>query len=189
MENTDAKLNADGVNRMNDAAPMDIPTSAEAPEATEIEALKIDLENAKAEAAKNKDGWLRAVADFSNFKKRQEADNANVRAFATSSVISKVLPVLDDFDRAVKTLPESLRGMTWIDGILLVQRKMQLILESEGVKAIEVKPGDLFDPKWHEAVSHEDAEGIESGHVVEELQKGYKLGERVIRPTLVRVAR
>jgi molecular chaperone GrpE len=64
-----------------------------------------------------------------------------------------------------------------------------LILESEGVKQIEVKPNDVFDPTLHEAVSHDEAEGVESGHVIEELQKGYKLGERVVRPALVRVAR
>jgi len=188
MENTETKMDAmdaEGVNGVNE--PVEEKTAP--PTLTEIESLKIDLDNAKAEAAKNKDGWLRAVAEFSNYKKRQDQDSANMRAYATSSVISKVLPVLDDFDRAVKTLPDSLRGMTWIDGVLLVQRKMQLILESEGVKTIEVKPGELFNPNLHEAVSHEEADGIESGHVVEELQKGYKLGDRVIRPVLVRVAK
>ena len=180
MENTEARMDEP-------MTPTDMPASE--PISAEIEGLKIDLENAKAEAAKNKDGWLRAVAEFSNYKKRQDQDGANMRTYATSSVISKVLPVLDDFDRAVKTLPDSLRGMTWIDGVLLVQRKMQLILESEGVKTIEVKRGELFNPNLHEAVSHEEAEGVESGHVVEELQKGYKLGERVIRPVLVRVAK
>jgi molecular chaperone GrpE len=73
--------------------------------------------------------------------------------------------------------------------VLLIHRKLQLILESEGIKPIEVKANDVFDPSIHEAVSQDDAEGVESGHVIDELQRGYKLGDRVIRPTLVRVAR
>jgi len=72
---------------------------------------------------------------------------------------------------------------------MLVHRKLQLVMEAEGVKPIEVKPNDVFDPNIHEAISQDDADGIESGHIIEELQKGYKQGERVIRPTLVRVAR
>ena len=79
--------------------------------------------------------------------------------------------------------------MTWIGGVMLIARKMQAIVESEGVKAVEVGPNDAFDPNTHEAVSHDDADGVESGHVIEELQRGYKLGDRVLRPALVRVAK
>jgi molecular chaperone GrpE len=82
--------------------------------------------------------------------------------------------------------------MTWIEGVMLIHRKLQLLLEGEGVKTVEAKPGDVFDPNVHEAVTHDEApedSGIESGHVIEELQKGYKIGERIIRPALVRVAK
>lgn len=191
MENTEAtQEKADAVEQASVVADAEVTAKAEMDE--QIDKLKAELAAAQAESAKNKDGWLRSVADFSNYKKRQDADSANIRTFATSAFVGRVLPVLDDFDRATKTMPESLRGMTWMDGMLLIHRKLQLILESEGVKTIDVKINDVFDPNQHEAVSHDDvdaASGIESGHVIEELQKGYKLGERVIRPTLVRVAR
>lgn len=157
--------------------------------AAELDAVKKSLADLTAKSAEYLDGWQRARAEFANYKKRQEADFANLRAISTSSLLSKLIPVLDDFERATKTLAPSLRDMTWIEGVLLIHRKLQLILESEGIRPIEVKPNDLFDPAVHEAVSHDEAEGIESGHVIEELQKGYKLGDRVIRPTLVRVAR
>lgn len=175
--------------RATGTAPDGLASEAGAALAAEIEALKKQLGEAQAEAARNKDGWLRAVAEFSNYKKRQEAEAGAMRAFATTGLLSKLLPVLDDFDRANKTLPETLQHMTWIGGVLLIARKMQAIVESEGVKAVEVKPNDPFDPNAHEAVSHEDAEGVESGHVIEELQRGYKLGDRVLRPALVRVAK
>ena len=168
------------------------PVGAEDPQATlraELDGARRQLAEAQAEAAKNKDGWLRAVAEFSNYKKRQEADAGNIRAYATVGLISKLLPVLDDFNRAVKTLPEALQHMTWIGGVMLIARKMQAIVESEGVKAVDVNPNDAFDPNTHEAVSHDDADGVESGHVIEELQRGYKLGDRVLRPALVRVAK
>ena len=160
-----------------------------APSEVDVEALKKEVSDAKARSAEYLDGWQRARAEFANYKKRQEADYANLRSLSTSALVSKLLPVLDDFDRATRTLPPSLRDMTWIEGVLLISRKLQLILESEGVKPLEVKPNDVFDPKIHEAVSHDEAQGIESGHVIEELQKGYMLNDRVIRPTLVRVAR
>jgi len=152
-------------------------------------ALHKELEEAKAKASEYLDGWQRARAEFANYKKRQEQQNAELRAFATMDLIRKLLPIQDDFERAIKTLPEGIAHMTWIEGVLLIHRKLQVILESEGVKAIEVKTNDPFDPALHEAISHDEAEGIASGHIIEEIQKGYKLGERVIRPTLVRVAK
>ncbi len=157
--------------------------------AAEIEALKAELEKVKAKSAEYLDGWQRARAEFSNYRKRQDSENAAQRALHTSMTIARLLPVLDDFERATKTLPVALRDMTWIEGVLLIHRKLQLILESEGIKSIEVKRNDTFDPSIHEAVSHDEAEGVESGRVIEELQRGYKLGDRVVRPTLVRVAR
>ena len=158
----------------------------------EVAKLEEDLTAAQTEAAKNKDGWLRATAEFSNFRKRQDADMTNLRQFATEGLIKKVLPVLDDFDRAIKNLPENLRGQTWTDGVGLIHRKLQLVLEAEQVKSIEAKVNSVFDPNLQEAVSHDDVpdgSDVESGHVLEQLQKGYKMGERVLRPALVRVAK
>lgn len=155
----------------------------------EITSLKKEIADVKVKSLEYLDGWQRARAEFSNYKKRQETDYASQRALLTSALIARLLPVLDDFERASRTLAPSLRDMTWIEGVLLIHRKLQLILESEGIKPIEVKANDVFDPSIHEAVSQDEAEGVESGHIIDELQRGYKVGDRVIRPTLVRVAR
>lgn len=163
--------------------------TAPAAEADPIAALQKALQEAQAKADEYLDGWQRARAEFANYKKRQEQQSADLRAFATLDLIRKLLPIQDDFERAAKTLPEGIAHMTWIEGVMLIQRKLKLILESEGVKEIEVRKNDPFDPTLHEAISHDEAEGVESGHVIEELQKGYKIGDRVIRPTLVRVAK
>jgi molecular chaperone GrpE len=154
-----------------------------------IEALQKQLNEANAKAQENLAGWQRERAEFSNYKKRQDQQMADLRAFSTINLIKRVLPILDDFERAQKTLPEGVSHMTWIEGVMLIQRKLQGVLEAEGVKPLEVRPNDVFDPNLHEAISHDDADGIESGHVIEMLQTGYKIGERVIRPALVRVAR
>ncbi len=169
------------------AAPVQ-EVSAEALQA-EVEALKKALEESQTKAAEYLDGWQRSRAEFANYKKRQEQQNAELRAFATLDLISRLLPIQDDFERAARTLPESLAHMTWIEGVMLIHRKLQMLLEAEGVRPIEVKVGDPFDPKLHEAISHDDAQDVPSGHIIEEVQKGYKIGDRVIRPTLVRVAK
>ena len=99
-------------------------------------------------------------------------------------IIKKVLPALDDLERALANRPAD---DAWASGIELIARKMQNILESEGVKRIEAK-GAAFDPNFHEAISHEPNDEVESEHVIDVVQNGYMLGERVIRPALVRVA-
>ncbi|MBI3286855.1 MAG: nucleotide exchange factor GrpE, partial [Chloroflexi bacterium] len=95
---------------------------------------------------------------------------------------------LDDFDRALASLPAELRGMTWLEGIFLIQRKLQLVLEQEGVQPLQVV-GQPFDPNLHEAVIHEETSQHPDGHIIAEIQKGYKLGDRVLRPALVKVAK
>lgn len=155
----------------------------------EIETLKQQVTAAQGKAAENLDGWLRQQAEFANYKRRQQAELSSLRAMSTSDLIKRLLPIIDDFDRAAKNLPEALKENTWITGLMLVQRKMQMVLEFENVKVIAANPNDKFDPTQHEAISQDDADGIESGNVIEELQRGYKIGDRVLRPALVRVAR
>lgn len=155
---------------------------------SEVEELKKALEQEQAKSAEYLDNWRRAAADFSNYKKRAEKDASEMSKFMNAALISRLLPVLDDFDRAMQTIPENMRGLTWIDGILLISRKMQVVLEAEGLKAIEAQ-NKPFDPNVHEAVIHEETDQAEDGTVIAELQKGYKLGERVLRPTMVKVAK
>jgi len=163
------------------------PTEAELLR-TELERLQKELDEARAQAAGYLDGWQRAQAEFSNYRKRQEADRQQQVQMSNAGLIGRILPVLDDLERAIQTLPPGLQSLTWIEGVLLIKRKLELVLESQGVRPIEVA-GCMFDPLYHEAVSYEEAPGYEDGQVIAEVQRGYMLGERVIRAALVRVAR
>src|SRR5690242_17065426 len=150
----------------------------------EIEALKQRLVQAEAKTSDYKDSWLRSQADFQNYKKRLERDNEMMYTSMKGDIIKKVLPALDDLERALQNRrPDD----PWADGIELIARKLQNMLDSEGVKRIEAL-GAEFDPHFHEAISHEPADGAKSGSVIGVVQNGYMLGERVIRPALVRVA-
>jgi molecular chaperone GrpE len=107
-----------------------------------------------------------------------------IYATMKGDIIKKVLPALDDLERALQNRPAD---DAWANGIELIARKLQNLMDSEGLKRIDAK-GAAFDPKFHEAISHEASDEVESGHVIEIVQNGYMLGERVIRPALVRVA-
>jgi len=154
----------------------------------ELDRLREDLEQAKSQAAEYLEGWQRAQAEFSNYKRRQEAGRAQTAMLANATLLRKLLPVVDDFERALATLPVSLSQLTWCEGVLLIQHKLGALLESEGVRPIETE-GQAFDPRCHEAVTYEEVSGHEEGHIIGEVQRGYTLGERVLRPALVRVAK
>ncbi|MFN2272935.1 MAG: nucleotide exchange factor GrpE [Anaerolineae bacterium] len=157
-------------------------------ELDELEKLEAELEEARAQAAEYLDGWQRAQAEFSNYRKRQEAERGQMMALANTAVLHKILPVVDDFERAMATMPDDLRRLTWCEGISLIKAKLDALLDSEGVKPIEAE-GKEFDPVYHEAVTYEEAPGYEEGQIIGEVQRGYMLGERVLRPAMVRVAK
>jgi molecular chaperone GrpE len=162
----------------------------EAPAAADSAALaelQARLAKAEAEAAEHKDQWLRAAADYKNFKRRVEIERSELIRSASSALLLKLLPVVDDFDRAVANIPAEVAETPWWGGTQLIAQKLRTILESEGVKGIEAV-GQEFDPNQHEAVLYEEAEG-QDGKVVAELQRGYKLGDRVLRPSMVKVGR
>ena len=150
----------------------------------EREALINQLKEAEAKIVEYKDGWARSQAEFQNYRKRIERDNEMMYASMKGDIIKKVLPALDDLERALANRPAD---DAWASGIELIARKMQNILEGEGLKRIDAK-GKPFDPNFHEAISHEPNDEVESEHVIDVVQNGYMLGERVIRPALVRVA-
>ncbi len=150
----------------------------------EREALINQLKETEAKVVEYKDGWARSQAEFQNYRKRIERDNELMYASMKGDIIKKVLPALDDLERALQNRPAD---DAWASGIELIARKMQNILESEGLKRIDAK-GAAFDPNFHEAISHEPNDKVESEHVIDVVQNGYMLGERVIRPALVRVA-
>lgn len=150
----------------------------------ELDGLRKKLEEASSKTSEYKDSWLRSQAEFQNYRRRIERDNELTYISLKGDIVKKILPVLDDLERALQNRsPED----AWANGIELVARKFQSILESEGVKRIEAV-GKEFDPNFHEAISHEPADGTQSGHVIGVVQNGYMIGERVIRPALVRVA-
>jgi molecular chaperone GrpE len=150
----------------------------------EINALNKKLAEAESKTSEYKDSWLRSQAEFQNYRKRIERDSELTYISLKGDIIKKILPVLDDLERALQNRSAD---DPWANGIELVARKFQNILESEGIKRIEAV-GTEFDPNFHEAISHEPADGVQSGHVIGVVQNGYMIGERVIRPALVRVA-
>ena len=129
----------------------------------------------------------RERADFANYRRRNEAERADFARFAKTELITKLLEVLDNFDRALEHVPEDQRGQPWVEGIWLVERRLRDILASEGLEEI-ASVGTPFDPHVHEAIGHVDSDAPE-GTVVDEIRKAYKLHDRVIRPALVTVAK
>jgi molecular chaperone GrpE len=151
-------------------------------------ALQDGKEKAEQQGKEYLDGWQRERAEFQNYRRRIERDQAQTTLNITGQVIKKYLVILDDLDRALKTRPTQGEGAAWSEGIELIYRKLQTILENEGVERIPAE-GTLFDPTMHEALTHEDSPNHESGQIIEVVQQGYKIGDRVLRPALVRVAK
>ena len=178
------KHHKEEINEIKAEAAATVGISEQASAEAERDALKRQLEDAEVKLADSVDGWQRSVADFQNYKKRVERDNEMMYASMKGDIIKKVLPALDDLERALQNRPVE---DAWANGIELIARKLQNILDAEGVTRIQAE-GAAFDPNFHEAISHEPSEEVESGHVISVVQNGYMLGERVIRPALVRVA-
>jgi molecular chaperone GrpE len=131
--------------------------------------------------------WQRSQADLANLRRRAQQEREEYIKRANEELIRDMLPVLDSFDRALASMPENLRQLTWIDGIILVERQLRMALLRHGVSAIEAQ-GQKFDPTQHEAVAHKATTEHADEMVTAELQKGYRLHERVLRPSLVEVA-
>ena len=153
----------------------------------ELEALRHELEETKKKEAEYLDGWQRARAELANARKRFQRDQMQTYASAQADVLSRLLPTVDDFERAFETLPDNLSGLTWIEGMALIERKLKMQLEQAGVAQIEAVDAE-FDPNLHQAVTHEPSDTVPAGHVIAELQKGYRMGDRILRPSMVRVS-
>lgn len=156
--------------------------------AADINALQTELESARSKANEYLEGWQRSRAEFANYKKRVERDQAQVYQNAAGSLIKRYLEVADDLERALKNRPQEGEGAAWSNGIELVYRKLLSYLESEGVKIMDAE-GQQFDPNLHEAISSEPSDSHEPGEIIEVVQQGYVMGDRVLRPAMVRVAR
>lgn len=150
-------------------------------EVEDMELLKQALAEAREKAETNLAGWQRAQADFVNYKRRAEQERKEISKFANSVLMLNLLPVLDDLERAVNSIPPRLAKLSWVEGIRLIERKFRTSLEAQGLSQIEAL-GKPFDPNFHEAVRQGKGK---DGIVVEEAQKGYRLHDRVIRPAKV----
>lgn len=165
------------------AGDVDTMTSETATEQT-LEELLLE---AQAEAARNLEGWQRTQAEFANARKRMERQQVEAYASAGADLVSKLLPIVDDFELALESAPTSVSRDGWFSGIELVHRKLHTILQGMDVHPIEAV-GMEFDPNLHEALSQEPSDQYEQGVVTREMRRGYRMGERVIRPSLVVVA-
>jgi len=163
-----------------------IPTPTRSELAERIEALERELAATREKGEEHLYNWQRSAADFANYKRRTDDERAVMTQFSTAVLIGKLLGVLDDFDRALESVPPEADD-PWLEGVRLVERKLRSVLESEGVTPIEAV-GQAFDPNLHEAVVHEETADHPDNQVIGELQRGYRLHDRVIRPSLVRVA-
>jgi molecular chaperone GrpE len=134
------------------------------------------------------DGWQRERAEFANYRKRIERDRESQKQNNRIDVIKKYLAVHDDFERAMKNIPQESVQESWLEGLKLIDQKLKTLLEGEGIAPIPIE-NSAFDPVLHEAISHEENPDFESGQIIEVVQKGYTIGDRVIRPALVRVAK
>jgi len=155
--------------------------------AGEIARLDGELAEAKARAAEYLDGWQRARAELANYRRRTDAERAALTTTANARLLTRLLPVLDDLERAFETLPPDLRNLTWIQGVGQIYRKLQLVVEGEGASPIDAV-GRPFDPKIHEAILQEESTQYPEGTVVTELQRGYLYGDQLLRPSLVAVS-
>ena len=154
----------------------------------DIERLTGDLDAARRQADEYLTGLQRERAEFSNYKRRTAEERERELGLAGEDLIRKVLTIADDFDRAIDARPPDFDGNAWADGIAAIDRKLQALLASEGVNRIDASPGKPFDPREHDAIANVPAPGRRDGEIVEEVRRGYRLRDRVLRPALVAVA-
>lgn len=147
-----------------------------------------DMAKVKQQAQEYLDGWQRERAEFANYRKRVENQLKDSYQNASLDLLKKFLPIIDDFERAMATAPAETTDQAWHNGVMLIHRKFQKILEDYGVEAMD-PVGQPFDPNRHEAIGADDSPDSKSGHVTQTLQKGYVYGDQVLRPAMVRVAR
>ncbi len=167
---------------------MDSPDGQSQEVQTETPSLTQQLEAEKNRSAEYLDNWRRSAAEFQNYRRRVEKEKTEYSQFANSVLLGKLLEVMDGFDAAFQAIPEKFKDEPWVQGIRLVEQKLQRVLESEGVKPIEAKGKD-FDPNFHEAMFYEPSPGEPEGRVIDEFQRGYLQGNRVLRPSRVKVAK
>jgi molecular chaperone GrpE len=174
--------------KKNEPAPAPDPQPSVSTEAPDSAGLQRELDEAQERIRDLQDRWHRAQADLANLRRRTEQEKGDVEKFAAMMLVADLLPVLDNFDRAVGTIPGNLAMLTWVHGVILIQRHLQAILEHQGVQPIEAA-GQPFNPQLHEAINEVETAEHPAGSITQVYQTGYTMHGRVIRPALVEVAR
>jgi molecular chaperone GrpE len=150
-------------------------------------ALRAKLEELEIAAAEQLAGRQRALADYQNLKRSSDAEIATARQRAGDRLLGRIVDLVDDFDRALEHVPADADAAGWLEGIAAIDRKFRAVLEAEGVAPIEAL-GHPFDPALHDAIASVPGTGRPDGEVVAEMRRGYTVGDRVLRPSLVGVA-
>jgi len=163
------------------------PAAETAAPAGDAVALQEQLMEAQQKAGEYLEGWQRARAEFANYKKRVERELSENHQMSMGTAFKSLLPIVDDFDRALANVPEDIKDNPWVNGISMVQRKLYKMLEDNGVVAFD-PVGEMFDPTKHEAIGTDPESDAPSGQITVTMQRGYLIGDRVLRPALVRVA-
>ena len=154
----------------------------------DIETLRVQAEASRVQAEEYLNALQRERAEFLNFKRRTAEERQRDLGLAAEDLIRKVLNLADDFDRAIEARPESIASDPWFEGVSAIDRKLRQLLESEGVTEIDAATGTRFDPRGHEAIANVSGTGRPEGEIVEQIRRGYRLRDRVLRPALVAVA-
>ena len=154
----------------------------------EIDGLKAELATASTQADDYLAALQRERAEFLNFKRRTAEEREREIGLAGEDLIRKVLALADDFDRAIDARPDSVATDPCFQGVAAIDRKLRMLLDSEGVSPIDAEPGTTFDPRQHEAIGTVPGTGRPEGEIVEQVRRGYRLRDRVLRPALVAVA-
>ncbi|AET70402.1 molecular chaperone GrpE (heat shock protein) [Desulfosporosinus orientis DSM 765] len=165
----------------------DNPNSKEMNPLERILTLEAELEQAKANVNEHQDHLMRLQAEFDNYRKRTQKEKTEIIKYASERLIAELLPVLDNFERAASSARTNPDFNAFSQGVDMIFRQMQTVLDKEGLKAIEAT-GQPFDPNLHDAVLRVESDEHPENTVVEELQKGYYLKEKVLRPSMVKVS-
>lgn len=153
-----------------------------------VKKLRTYLRHCKKVRAEYLDGWQRARAEFQNYIKQTDKDMQDFRKFASERVILQMIPVLDNLAFACRSIPESIMENNWVKGIEQIQKQFSNVLTENGVEEIVARPGDAFNPVYHESVGEAESGG-ESGTIAEIFQKGYILHGKVIRAAQVKIVK
>jgi molecular chaperone GrpE len=178
-----------------DITSQEVGEESESEHASEVESLtpeqeaelKDALEEVQGKAEEYLDGWQRSRAEFANYKKRILREYEDIQLTARGEIIKIFLDLADDLERALREKPSSEEGQAWAEGIDIIYQKLIKRLESEGITPMDAL-GKEFDPTIHEALMKEESDKYQSGEIIEVVQKGYWMGDKVLRPALVRVA-